>query len=196
MSKPNINPPNLTQQDVDRFWSKVDKSPGQGPKGECWTWKGFCWKSGYGCFAATTSRSERAHRIAYYLATGDWPGEMLVLHSCDFRPCSNPAHLFKGDHETNMKDRNAKGRQAKGKRNTPWIYHRGESHWTRHKPHRVAQGSKNGGAKLNEQQVWEIRVRFKQGGITPRELGAEYGLDPSNIRLIVQGKKWKCVPMP
>jgi len=44
------------------------------------------------------------------------PAGSLVLHSCDNPACCNPRHLSLGDHSANMRDRNCKGRQARGTR--------------------------------------------------------------------------------
>ena len=65
-------------------------------------------------------------------------------------------------------------------------------------PHRV-QGENNGMAQLTNDQVREIRKKFKKGD-TPKEnykimtdLGIEYGVNPNIIKLIVTGKTWRSV---
>ena len=42
--------PNLTYRDRLYFWKYVDKSPGQGPSGECWRWTGRTNKKGYAIY--------------------------------------------------------------------------------------------------------------------------------------------------
>lgn len=54
------------------------------------------------------------HRIAYTIANGDIPNEMVVRHKCDNTKCINPAHLELGTHEDNMRDRSERGRTAHG----------------------------------------------------------------------------------
>lgn len=51
----------MTDEDIARFWEKVDKS------NECWTWTAATFVNGYGsmCFHG---KSVRAHRFAYALA--------------------------------------------------------------------------------------------------------------------------------
>lgn len=107
----------------DRYWEYVDKSPGQGPNGDCWGWKGST-SHGYGQlgrYAAKhgTSTPIRAHVISYQIHYGELPeGHGAVLHRCDNPPCSNPAHLFSGTDAINIRDAVAKGRFYK--RATQW----------------------------------------------------------------------------
>jgi hypothetical protein len=95
-----------------RFWAKVDKTPGQGPWGDCWGWLGGTHDWGYGIIGKG-GRGEgfwRAHRLSWTLAHGPIPEGMDVLHKCDNPPCSNPDHLFLGTALDNTRDCIAKGR--------------------------------------------------------------------------------------
>lgn len=84
---------------ADRFWAKVERGP------ECWLWRGFLDKNGYGKF-----NKEWAHRVAYKLGNGPITDGLLVLHRCDNPPCVNPAHLFLGTYLDNSLDIKRKGR--------------------------------------------------------------------------------------
>lgn len=46
-------------------------------------------------------------------------------------------------------------------------------------------------AKLTAAQVVEIRERYAAGGVSQRELGAEYGVDQTCISLITRGASWR-----
>lgn len=117
--------------------------------------------NGYGQFHKD-GKTAYAHRVAYELANGDLNGAH-VLHSCDNRKCVNPAHLFAGDLTANMQDMVAKGRQA--------------------------HGTRNGHAKLTEDQVCKIRSFLG----TNREIAAQFGVTPSLVSLIRSGRIWRNV---
>lgn len=133
----------------ERFWSAIDKSPGQGPNGDCWEWTLGRLEWGYGRFAV--GRGEvKAHRMAYELAVGPVPDGLMVCHHCDNPPCCNPSHLFVGDGFDNMGDMAAKGRSL--------------------------QGVKHHKAKLSDDDVRAIRVDTRRQVEIAEEYGVSRGL--------------------
>ncbi len=97
--------PTLTESDLARFWSKVDK---RGPD-DCWEWTAYTNPGGYGMFGIGKS-VYLAHRVSYALANSD-PGDLNVNHTCDNPPCVNPAHLWFGTQQENISDMIVKDRQ-------------------------------------------------------------------------------------
>lgn len=93
---------------ADRFDEKVDRTPGHGPWGDCHVWTGAHAK-GYGQILVAHGKRGRAPRVAWFLATGEWP-ELHVLHRCDNPPCVRVDHLFLGTPADNTADMVAKGR--------------------------------------------------------------------------------------
>lgn len=73
---------NLTDRQIQQFWSKVNKGP------RCWEWLGVKNEKGYGRFGRI-----KAHRIAYTLSKGPIPHGLHVSHHCDNPGCCNPGHL-------------------------------------------------------------------------------------------------------
>jgi hypothetical protein len=101
MGRPNHTP--------DTFWAQFDRSGGPD---SCWPWRGVPLSAGYQK-TSYQGHCDRVHRIAYYVANGRWPSHN-VCHTCDNRPCGNPAHLVDASYAWNMADMVAKGRHRPG----------------------------------------------------------------------------------
>src|SRR5574342_293975 len=69
-------------------------------------------KDGYGVTSRSGGGLVKAHRLAWQFANGEPPADKMVLHTCDVRPCVNPAHLYLGTQRENMRDRAARGRTS------------------------------------------------------------------------------------
>jgi hypothetical protein len=100
---------NAKKDPETRFWTRVDKTPGHGPQGDCWLWTGGT-DGRYGLFWHE-GRNRRAHRYSWEIANGvPMPADKDGCHTCDNPPCVNPAHVFPGTPSENAKDGVQKGR--------------------------------------------------------------------------------------
>jgi hypothetical protein len=75
----------------ERFWARVDRRGDD----ECWPWIGSIDEFGYGRmdFRRHMKVTERAHRLAYFLAYGPVRPGFVIDHLCRNRGCVNPSHL-------------------------------------------------------------------------------------------------------
>lgn len=76
----------------------------------CWDWNGFVMSNGYGSISQGTNKQIGAHRASYIIHKGKISRNIMVLHKCDNRICTNPDHLFLGNQRDNMQDALKKGR--------------------------------------------------------------------------------------
>lgn len=158
--------PVATQKPIEeRFWSKVDKTPGHGPNGDCWLWTGRPDRFGYGIISYK-GKFARTHVCSYSMHHGGISKGLQVLHKCDIPGCVNPDHLWLGTNADNMADRKAKGRYAT-----------------------ASKGSTHYKAKLNEDDVRRIRADPRDH----LTIAAEYGTSRSNVGNIKHRRAWKHV---
>lgn len=153
--------PQLSAQDIQRFWNKVARTDDT----SCWLWLGSKLPSGYGNFGKGRTKRYFAHRIAFQLAHGSFLETLQVCHSCDNPSCVRPDHLFLGTHKDNAADAKSKGRSA------------------RHEKH--------GMRKLSWAEVHEIRRLHQTGAYKLKTLASLYGVCFQLISLIVRKEIWK-----
>jgi len=71
----------------------------------CWEWQGFVHKepNPYGEMSYR-GKQWRTHRLSFHLFKGPIPAGLDICHTCDYKRCCNPEHLFTGTHRDNMLD--------------------------------------------------------------------------------------------
>jgi hypothetical protein len=180
-------PIELSEKDIVRFWSKVDRSGG--PEA-CWPWIGNRSVDGYGLLWVK-GKHTRAHRIALVLASGSIPFGMCACHACDSPPCCNPAHLFRGTSFDNMRDMQEKGRSATGDKNGIRKYP--ERHMSRLHPEAIPRGESRCNSKLKNADIPDIINRWTSGNLCA-EIGKDYGVSAYTIWRIVSDKTWLHIP--
>lgn len=155
----------------ERFWEKVDKTPGHGPNGDCWVWTGARNPKGYGNFSSN-KRFFKAHRHAWSLFNGEIPKNIFVCHRCDNPSCVRPEHLFLGSNQDNLHDASLKGRM---------------SSWQR------AQGEANGNSRIDRRAVRAIREAFENACFSVKQLADGFNIGRSTVLHILNRETWRHV---
>lgn len=159
---------NSQQNLTTLFWNKVALCLHTTPcQTCCWEWQGrrTNGKWNYGSMTIQ-SKTYKTHRLAWVLTYGDIEDGLWVLHRCDNPPCVNPAHLFLGTHEDNMRDAVLKGR------------------W------KVFRGGEHPNATLTWDMVDHIRVLAAQG-MRQGAIASMFHTCEATISRIVRGTRWK-----
>lgn len=107
---------------------------------------------------------EMAHRLSFEHFKGPIGPRMLACHTCDNRPCCNPAHLFEGTHSDNTKDMVQKQRGLVGELNM--------------------------NAKVTEAIVLAM-YQDEDAGMRRAEIARKYGIRPEGVSHILTGRNWK-----
>lgn len=175
----------ISEQDKARFWSKVDRRGGD----ECWCWTGGKDKDGYRRFWVNGA-TRRAHRIAFIIHNGQpFPKGLETLHSCDNRPCCNPAHLSAGTSLDNSQDMMRKGRHVWAV--SPEKCPRGAKHPFFGKTVQSLPGELNPSSKLTSEQVLQIRELGCLPGKNYNAIGRSFGVTGQLVSQIVRRKSWR-----
>lgn len=177
---------NLTQKDISRFWSKVDKKG----KKECWLWtdKSKHW-NGYGLFTIATGKpggkKVAASRISCFLVHGRAPeGKPHALHSCDNPPCCNPNHLRWGHQGDNVQDAKERNRHV----DPPRTHDNPE--WNAKRLAAMPQGDQVWNQSLTEElvrKVWALHFEGKSGP----EISSILGVKKHPVIDVCRGRSWR-----
>jgi len=158
----------ITQKDVDRFWTHVDIKG----EDECWDWKLSITNHGYGLFAAGGTL-HRCTRFAYIhgegLYTKKITGNLRIATTCRNKKCCNPKHMKLNSQQEVFDLMRAAGQ--------------------------ISVGTDCKQSKLKESDIVDIRARYTNrsaidgyGGISE-----DYGVTPGCIRDIIIRKTWRHV---
>lgn len=71
---------------------------------DCWEYKGFKNKDGYGRIGTAKGKTDSAHRIMFKIFKGVIPKDKVIMHICDNPACCNPKHLILGTQNDNIQD--------------------------------------------------------------------------------------------
>lgn len=156
--------PHVSEVDKLRFLTRFAINQSS----QCWEWQANRDRCGYGKFIL--GRETLAHRASWMIFKGGIPDGLYVCHRCDNRPCVNPSHLILGDQLFNMRDCISKDRLK-----PPF-------------------GERVNTAKLEEQDVIDIRLRFKAGE-SFKHIARSYVVTEANVRKAAVGINWKHIPL-
>jgi hypothetical protein len=127
----------------------------------CWIWNGSFKSDGYGQ-QWVDGKWIKAHRLSWFLKYGVW-SEQCICHKCDNPSCVNPDHLFEGTHQDNMTDMVNKGRSS--------------------------NGFKNGQSFLTNSEIHSMKVDYKSGSFSQKDLASKYQCSRSHVCNIVNERR-------
>lgn len=147
------------QRRIALFWQSIAVTS---DPTKCWNWMGAGGEHGYARTFFKGSYYGR-HVLALWLHTGIKPLRW-VLHTCDNPPCCNPAHLYEGTPQDNVRDREVRMRSA--------------------------NYTGNNKRRLTYEDVLQIRKLVKDG-VTQVKVASMLGFTFAAIHNVCRGRTWK-----
>lgn len=163
---------------MQRFFEKVDVTDvyRNGLTTPCWEWNSAQHpETHYGVFWMD-GKSHQAHRVIWAYKYGPIPEGLILLHKCDWPPCTHvdlngppeDDHFYLGTRAENNTDRDVKGRQN------------------------ILRGTESGLSRLTADHVREIRA-LKEGGLNYTQIANRYAVSPSTVSRICRGNTYKLI---
>ena len=166
----------------------------------CWQWTACKCKFGYGRILIGR-HPYVSHRVSWLIMHGNECVSSFVLHKCDNPSCVNPEHLFAGTQSDNMMDREAKQRanhpsgdnHSSRRRNKSNRIRRvspisketnrprGDAHYSRTNPEKLARGMRNANSKINPETSYEIH-KMIASGVPALRIAARFNVSTTTIR--------------
>ena len=163
----NLKLSDLTEKDIARFWSKVEKTE------KCRIWKSYSFSDGYGVFSLRHIYY-RATAISYLIHNKTLNSNLFRLHTCDNPLCVNPTHLWEGTQKENIQDMMQKGRgKNQFDENTPTVFKKGHIPASR---------------KISKNKAKSIKTDLKS--MRQCDVIRKYKVSRDTIRGIVRGTAW------
>lgn len=171
---------------------EIDKLMAEHDKNSCLEYYSLN-KDGYGTFICNENKERKrylTHRYVYSkfnnveLTTND-----VIMHMCDNRACFNPKHLKLGTHADNVKDRDSKNRQAKGKSNGRYKHGYNSIYEKVEKPKAAFEDLC--GRKLSLELAKIVKAEVLSGEKSLVEIAKIYNVGYSTLKDIRRGKAYK-----
>jgi hypothetical protein len=151
----------LSQAYKDALLLRLEENTRVNPESDCIEWTKSLFR-GYGR-TSVFNKQVRVHRLAYELAHGSIPQNLLILHKCHNRKCINVAHLATGTAKENRADCIAANRENQSFRR-----------------------------KLTEIQVLQIKTLLRRGW-TPWKLSRVFRIQEKTVYDIRKGRIYRDV---
>ncbi len=169
----------------ERVWSRIEVDP---DPPHCWNWTGPLTRGGYARIRVN-NKSTRAHRVVWQMLNGPITDGLHVLHNCDNKRCIRPDHLRLGTHQDNMRDMNERHPYPRRGGVSTVTAARGERHGTHTHPETVRRGEQQGGAKLTDEKVREIRRRAATGE-SLSAIARAFDVTRTSVNFVVTRRSW------